>query len=196
MELYINGEQIDAALENERTVGDVLKSFELTCEENDAAVIGIHVDGRKVTAEEFDEEAAKPLSPHTKFEFDVITKQAVRDSFKKCAELFRELEAQMEQIPVNLQSGKDKSVHLTITALADKIDEFCHIAALASLFDDYTAATIDGKPFADFFAEFTPVLADFEQALKANDTVSVGDLAEYEICPRLNAIASTLEGIA
>ena len=42
---YINGDKIEVQLENEKTVGDVLHSFELTCEENNAAVIGITVDG-------------------------------------------------------------------------------------------------------------------------------------------------------
>ena len=31
MEFYVNNEKIDVQLENEKTVGDVLKSFELTC---------------------------------------------------------------------------------------------------------------------------------------------------------------------
>ena len=45
----------------------------------------------------------------------------------------------------------------------------------------------------DFFKEFSPILEDFEQALKSNDTVTVGDLSEYEICPRLLDISKSLE---
>ena len=88
-----------------------------------------------------------------------------------------------------------KAASTVIKNLADSIEDFCRIAALASLFEAYSNITIDGKPFKEFFADFSPVLNDFEQALKANDTVSVGDLAEYEICPRLLAIAKTLENI-
>ena len=50
---YINGDKVEVQLENEKTVGDVLHSFELTCEENNAAVIGITVDGKAITAESF-----------------------------------------------------------------------------------------------------------------------------------------------
>jgi hypothetical protein len=46
---------------------------------------------------------------------------------------------------------------------------------------------------SDFFADLTPVLSEFEEALKANDTVLVGDLAEYEICPRLKLASKALE---
>ena len=68
IEFYINGQQVEVQIEDEQTIGDVLKSFESTCEENDAAVIGIKVDGKQITAELFDEEASKPLTKNTKFE--------------------------------------------------------------------------------------------------------------------------------
>ena len=35
-------------------------------------------------------------------------------------------------------------------------------------------------------------IADFEDALQNNDTVLVGDLSEYEICPRLQAMSKAL----
>ena len=43
MDFYINDEKIDITLEEEKTVGDVLKSFEITCEENETAVIGLRL---------------------------------------------------------------------------------------------------------------------------------------------------------
>lgn len=195
MEFYVNDEKIDVTIEDEKTVGDVLKSFEMTCEENNAAVIGITVNGEKITADTFDAESLKPLTSDAKFEFSIITKQAVFDSFKKLSSLFTELAQRMQDIPVALQTGRDKQANAAIKNLADSIEDFCRIAALASLFESYSNITIDGKPFKEFFADFSPVLNDFEQALKENDTVSVGDLAEYEICPRLLEIAKTLENI-
>lgn len=195
MELYVNGGQVDVTLENEKTIGDVLRSFEVTCEQNNAAVIGITVNGEKIDASSFDAESVKPLEKNTKIEFDVVTKEAVSQSFVKLTSLFNELADRMEQVPVELQSGKDKQAHESIRQLADNIETFCHTAALASLFPEtYTAVVIDGKPFSKFFEEFSPILNDFEQALKSNDTVTVGDLSEYEICPRLRSIAKALEG--
>lgn len=196
MEFYINDEKIDITIEDEKTVGDVLRSFEITCEANEIAVIGIKIDGKQITAEIFDDEAAKPLSDSLKFEFNVISKQNIKDSFSRLSSLFKQLAEKMQQIPVELQSGKAREAHESIKTLADSIEEFCHIAALASLFKEYTEVKINDMPFSEFFKEFSPVLNDFEEALKSNDTVSVGDLSEYEICPRLEAIASALEGIA
>ena len=196
VEFYINGQQVEVQLEDEQTIGDVLKSFEKTCEENEAAVIGITVDGKQITAELFDEESAKALGKNTKFEFSIVTKNDIKASFSKLSELFAELASQMEGVPVALQSGKNIEVSESIKKLADSIDQFCHIATLATLFPDtFTTAGANGISFKDFFADFSPVLKDFEDALQNNDTVMLGDLSEYEICPRLKEISEVLKNL-
>jgi hypothetical protein len=194
MDLFINGTKTEITLENEKTVGDVLRSFELICEQNDAAVIGIKVDDKKVDADSFDSYTEKSLAENTKFEFDVVTKQSVKEAFKRLSELFNTLSKRMEQVPVDLQSGNGKNACRSITQLADDIGLFCHTAALSSLFPEtYKSILIDSKPFAVFFSDFSPVLSQFEKALQTNDTVLVGDLSEYEICPRLKAVSKALE---
>lgn len=196
VDFYINGQKVDVQIEDEQTVGDVLKSFESTCEENNAAVIGISVDGKQITANLFDEEAAKPLSENTKFEFSIVTINEIKASFAKLSELFNELANQMEGVPVALQSGKNLEVSESIKKLADSIDQFCHIATLASLFPEtFTNTTMNGMNFKDFFADFSPILKDFEDALQNNDTVMLGDLSEYEICPRLKEISKALQNM-
>ncbi len=193
VEFYINGQNVEVQIEDEETVGDVLKSFEKTCEENEAAVIGISVDGKQITAEIFDEEAAKELGKNTKFEFSVVTRASIQESFENLSVLFTNLSEKMEQVPVSLQNGQNAEVVESIKKLADNIDEFCHVATLASLFPDtFKEITINGMNFKDFFADFSQILLDFEQALQNNDTVLIGDLSEYEICPRLAAISQAL----
>ena len=194
IEVYINGQLVDAQIEGEETVGDVLKSFEMTCEENDAAVIGILVNGKQITADIFDEEAKKNLDKNTKFEFSVVTKNDIKASFTKLSELFNELSVQMENVPMELQKGNNKEVSISIKQLADSIDQFCHIATLATLFPEtFTSTEVNGLNFNDFFKDFSPILKDFEEALQSNDSVMIGDLAEYEICPRLQSISDALK---
>ena len=196
IEFYINGQQVDVQIEDEQTIGDVLRSFEETCEENKAAVIGISVDGKQITADIFDEEAQKTLGKDTKFEFSIVSENDIKASFVKLSELFAELAAQMEEVPVALQSGRNLEVSESIKKLADSIDQFCHIATLASLFPDtFKATSVNGLNFKEFFADFSPILKDFEDALQNNDTVMLGDLSEYEICPRLKDISKALQNL-
>lgn len=196
IEFFINDSKVDVTLEGEETVGDVLKSFEKTCEENFAAVIGIEVDGKQITADIFDEEAVKPIEENTKFNFTVVTKETIKDSFAQLSDLFEQLAIKMQNVPVDLQNGKKREVSEAIKELAENVNQFCHVAALASLFPEtFTNLLIEDKNFKEFFDDFQPVLLDFEQALQNDDSVMIGDLAEYEICPRLNAISKTLKNI-
>ncbi len=193
VEFYINGQNVEVQIEDEETVGDVLKSFEKTCEENEAAVIGITVDGKQITADIFDQEAAKELGKNTKFEFSVVTRVSIQESFENLSVLFTNLSEKMEGVSLALQNGQNAEVVESIKKLADNIDEFCHVATLASLFPDtFKEITINSMNFKDFFADFSQILLDFEQALQNNDTVLIGDLSEYEICPRLAAISQAL----
>lgn len=195
IEFYINGQKVDVQIEDEQTIGDVLKSFQQTCEENEAAVIGITVNNTQITAETFDTEAAKTIGANDKFEFSIVTKNDIKASFYKLAELFEQLAAEMEQVPVSLQNGKNIEVSNSIKNLADSIDQFCHVATLASLFPEtFNASTISFN-FNDFMTEFSPILKDFEEALQNNDSVMLGDLSEYEICPRLHSMSEALKKI-
>lgn len=196
MKLFVNGEEVGFSLENEKTAGDVLRAFEEDCERNDCAVTGIAINGEKIGADEFDGAAAKPLDKCEKFEFDVVSRADAAELFKSLAPKFDDLARKLEDVGVDLQSGRGAEAAASITALADCVSLFCRAAATAALFPAaYNDVPIDGKPFAEFFAEFTPILSDFEGAMKDGDIVLVGDLAEYEICPRVKAMRLALEAL-
>ena len=46
-----------------------------------------------------------------------------------------------------------------------------------------------------FFEEFSPILKDFEGAMESKDSVTVGDLSEYEISPRLKNVIQALQSL-
>ena len=52
MTLIVNGQNLDITLENEKTVGDVLKSFELEAEQSELATIKICLNKKEITSEE------------------------------------------------------------------------------------------------------------------------------------------------
>lgn len=194
MDFYVNGNKIDISLENEKTVGDLLKAFEEECAKNKATTVSIFVDDKQILAEDFDEIAKQELTDATKIELGVISENDVNEAFKNEAALCRQIAAELEQVPVNLQSGKDKEASLIITRLADLIDNVCHTASLSALFPEtYGTIRISDKTFTEYFADLSTILADFEKALSDKDTVLTGDLAEYEISPRLVALADALE---
>lgn len=194
MRLNVNGQDIDVTLEDEKTVGDVLKSFETAASENEATTVRIVLDGEAVSPDRFDEILDRPLEDKTSLELTVLTKGQLIDSLKEVSERIGRLS--LEDIPVLLQGGKDKEAAAIIDSLASDCNAFFHTASMASLFPElYGKLAIDGADFMDFFKDFLSILSDFKDAMEGNDTVTVGDLAEYEIEPRLKAVMKAIAAL-
>lgn len=194
MFLKVNGQDVDVTLEDEKTVGDVLKSFEDAASQNEATTVGIVLNGETISPDHFDEILGHPLEDKTSLELTVLTKGQLVDSLKGISDQISKLA--LDEIPVLLQGGKDKEVASIIDSLASDCSAFFHTATMTSLFPElYGRLTIDGAAFLDFFKDFLPILSDLKDAMEGNDTVTVGDLAEYEISPRLKAITQAIAAL-
>ncbi len=194
MELIVNGQKLDITLENERTVGEVLKAFEEEAARNQATTVGITLNGKDVSAEDFEKAIATPLSDDTKIELSVVSQKEIKEAFQKSADHFTELSQKLSDVSLLLQSGKDKEASAIITELAAEVEAFCHSATLSALFPEtYKSVSIEGKDIGSFFEELAPILSDFENALADKDTVTLGDLSEYEIAPRLTSLSDAIK---
>ncbi len=196
MEIYLNEQKLDITLEDEKTVGDVLRSFEQTASQNKCATVGIKIDGKQIEAQDFDKAAGQPIESAKRIDLTVVSEDAVADAFKNAAGDIKDTVELLTQIPAQLQSGGDSKARASIARLADVVDNFCHIIALSTLFPErFAAIKIDDKNLSAFFEDFMPVFNDLNGALSSGDTVTLGDLAEYEISPRLTALADAVKNI-
>ncbi|MBQ6029055.1 MAG: hypothetical protein IJL24_05955 [Treponema sp.] len=196
MEIYLNEQKLDITLEDEKTVGDVLRSFEQTASQNKCATVGIKIDGKQIDAQDFDKAAGQPIESAKRIDLTVVSEDAVADAFKNASADIKDTVELLTQIPAQLQSGGDSKARASIARLADVVDNFCHIIALSTLFPErFAAIKIDGKNLSAFFEDFMPVFNDLNGALSSGDTVTLGDLAEYEISPRLTALADAVKNI-
>ncbi|MEE3410884.1 MAG: hypothetical protein VZQ47_06960 [Treponema sp.] len=196
MEIYLNEQKLDITLEDEKTVGDVLRSFEQTASQNKCATVGIKIDGKQIDAQDFDKAAEQPIESAKRIDLTVVSEDAVADAFKKASADIKDTVELLTQIPAQLQNGGDSKAKASIARLADVVDNFCHIIALSTLFPErFAAIKIDGKNLSAFFEDFMPIFNDLNGALSNGDTVTLGDLAEYEISPRLTALADAVKNI-
>lgn len=194
MQLKVNDAPVDITLEDEKTVGDFLKSFEEAIEKEDATTTGIVLDGKSISADEIDAIQGRPLDDSTSIELTVISKLQIIESFRGDIASLTDLSEKLGEISVLIQSGKDGEAFSIINSLANEMANFVRNARLSALFPDvYEKITVDGKDLNTFFEDFSVILKDFEQALSEKDTVTVGDLAEYEINPRLQQIIESLD---
>ena len=190
MDFFVNGEKLDITLQGEKTIGDVLRSFEVSCEQNKLATVSISVDGINISADQFDEVFKNELKDNTKIEVNVISEEAIKESFRMSAKEITDVIELLKNVPVEMQSGKD--VH-AIIRLADVMNAFCNTITWSSLFPEtFGSIKVGENSLSEFLADLSPILKDFSDALENSDSVLIGDLAEYEICPRLESLSQTL----
>lgn len=186
MNFYVNDNEIDLILENEKTVGEILSAFEAECEINDATIVNIAIDEKNIPAEKIDEIYPTPLETIHSLSIQTISKNDIIGALKQLSSKFELLFQQIEQIPVQLQGSESNKAIQTVTQFTEYFDILCHLISLCTLFPSlFSTFTIDEQDLNSFLKDFTPLLKDFENSLRDKDTVLIGDLAEYEILPRL-----------
>ncbi|MCR5613151.1 hypothetical protein [Treponema sp.] len=196
MEFYVNGQKLDITLQDEKTVGDVLRAFEVSCEQNKLATVAVSVNEKNIGADEFDSILENPLEENTKIDVSVVSELAISENFKQSAKEMSDIVELLKEIPVEMQSGKDAKAKQTIIKLSDVMNAFCSTVTWSSLFPEtFGEIKIEDKKLSDFLNDFSPILKDFSEALENSDSVLIGDLAEYEICPRLESLSKALESL-
>ena len=92
----------------------------------------------------------------------------------------------MEEFPLDMQTGKDKRASETIrlfSEISGKLFRIYFIYKSGGLIEE--AFIIDERPAKIFIEEFNSALRELSYAYENSDTVLAGDIAEYELAPRL-----------
>jgi hypothetical protein len=92
----------------------------------------------------------------------------------------------MEDLPLDIQTGKDARAAETVQIFSTVTEKLLRLFALLKL-EGFIIDTllIDGMPFDAFIENFNAALKELLAAYEIQDAVLAGDLAEYELAPRL-----------
>jgi hypothetical protein len=110
----------------------------------------------------------------------------IKASFPAISEIAKRL----EDLPLDVQTGKDARAAETIalfSGLSEKLFRLLHILRSRGA----AAESMNG-----FLAEFGSAVKELHSAYANKDTVLVGDIAEYELAPRLLEFSSLLDSLA
>jgi hypothetical protein len=109
-----------------------------------------------------------------------------RRELAAAAPLVESLAGRLKDLPLELQTGKDRRASETMgifSTLAEKLVRLFNLLKIEGLFPENI--TVEGTPVLDYIGEFDSTLKELIRAYEEGDTVLVGDLAEYELAPRL-----------
>jgi hypothetical protein len=100
----------------------------------------------------------------------------------------------LEDLPLDVQTGKDSRAAETIqlfSNIAGKLFRISSVLKLKGVLADID--TIDTTTYQAFIEEFSAALQELTAAYEVKDAVLVGDLAEYELAPRLRTFYTALK---
>ncbi|MFP4113344.1 MAG: hypothetical protein ACOC2Y_04370 [Spirochaetota bacterium] len=96
------------------------------------------------------------------------------------------------EVPVQLQTGKEQEAMQTVVTLTELLTRVVRLVPLVERSEDDADINVEGvRRFAE---ELLPHLIELKDALEIQDTVLIGDLLEYEVAPRLEALHRLLPG--
>ena len=110
---------------------------------------------------------------------------AVRMTHKLLGEIMQ----RMENLPLDLQTGKDRQAMETLQLFTVIMGKLFRLLPMLSFLE------IKTDSFKSLLEEIGSILRELLSAYESQDTVLVGDLAEYEIVPRLGSLQEALEPI-
>jgi hypothetical protein len=107
-----------------------------------------------------------------------------------------EIVRRMEELPLDVQTGKDGKAAETIqlfTQMGEKIFRLLRVLKLRK--SGFDSCEVDGMGIREFLNDFNTAQGELNAAYKNQDAVLIGDLAEYEMAPRLLKLFSALKNL-
>jgi len=115
------------------------------------------------------------------------------DEFSNLRPLLEETCARLTDLPLDIQTGKDARASQTIQIFSGITEKIFRVYKQLEL-QGYIPKSAAEKNLTNQINEFNGTVKELLLAYEKNDTVLVGDLAEYEIAPRLQKIYYTAAG--
>ena len=113
-----------------------------------------------------------------------------------CGPMVQDIAKRMEDFSLDIQTGKDQHAAETLQRFAgigEKLFRIFFILELEGLsLDTFTIDSVTARVFID---EFNSALSELSASFENKDTVLTGDIAEYELSPRIIKFYNALKDI-
>jgi hypothetical protein len=118
------------------------------------------------------------------------------DEMKTAAALFDERAADLADLPILLQTGKEDQAMKAMLFFIEIFNKVIRILPeLRRSGIDTASISVDGSAMPDFYGSFNDVLRELTDAFEHKDAVLIGDLAEYEVLPRMRSFFAAMKEV-
>lgn len=122
---------------------------------------------------------------------------APREEFLNTIEELAKSIEPINEIPVLLQTGKDREAMRTViqfTELSQKLIRLFPVLKVSEGFDMQQKLS-SGESLEEFYEDLKTILLEVNEAFIAKDSVLIGDLLEYEVSPRLENLVTITDSL-
>jgi hypothetical protein len=113
---------------------------------------------------------------------------------RRTAALFEDGAEELRELPVYLQTGKEERAMKAVILFIEIFNKVIRlIPELRRRGIDTTSIRVEGLELPAFYASFNQVLRSLSGAIENKDSVLLGDLAEYEVAPRMGSFFTAME---
>jgi len=114
----------------------------------------------------------------------------------RTARIVDDICARLAEFPLDIQTGKDARAAETVnifSGIAEKVFRIYQTLKIEGF--PVTEIRVDSVPINDYITEFNKALKELLDAYEKRDTILIGDLAEYEMAPRLRGLHAAVWGV-
>ncbi len=109
--------------------------------------------------------------------------------------LFEERARELADLPVLLQTGKEAQAMKAVLFFIEIFNKVIRvIPELRRRGMDTGSIAVGGQGMPEFYQSFNEVLRELTEAFEHKDVVLIGDLAEYEVLPRMRSFFAAMRG--
>jgi hypothetical protein len=113
---------------------------------------------------------------------------------RTAADLFSAQEAELADLPVLLQTGKEERAMRAVLLFIENFNKVLRVLPeLREAGVDTESLKIGGSGLGEFYSSLNGVLRQLTEAFEHKDSVLIGDLAEYEVLPRMKSFFAAME---
>jgi len=134
-------------------------------------------------------------------DLEILAGERMSELEDPCAEILKmemtvnETAARMTELPLDVQTGRDGRAAETIRIFSRMGEKLFRLFRILNHMPA-EPFEINGQPVKKYLNEFGTVLAELTAAYGNQDSVLIGDLAEYELAPRLTEFYSAVKNLA
>jgi hypothetical protein len=115
---------------------------------------------------------------------------------RAAASLFDQKSGDLAELPVLMQTGRESEAMKSVLYFIEIFNKVIRILPeLRRSGIDTASIKIDDKYLPEFYDSFNEVLRELVDGLEHHDAVLIGDLAEYEVLPRMKSFFSVMREV-